>query len=385
MPISPTSAGNDAAFAPISRPGNSAGGRTLDYGTRDRGPFRQALTLAAAPAAVPVASTVPAQPAEDAYEGTQALAALQRDLLGGGAVMAQEAVPEAADTTAVLPTDPAAVDAAAELPAPAAEPDMPSSWRDDEIKGRRLGDRPVTRTEGGDGVETWLFGEDGFGFDDLIDVINPLQHIPVISSIYRWITGDEISPAANVAGGALFGGPIGMAGAMASVAIEEATGDDLGGHAMAMLFGDEASPDGGSPSPADAANLAALPDPAAGDPAAIPTLPAFPPETAVAEQVRTGSPAPIAIPANAADGDGIPLPPPGATPILFIPANDALRATAPAAGTPGAPPSPADAAIATQMRLALDKYEALSRQRNAAAGTLPASGAAAGGLYDSRF
>jgi hypothetical protein len=384
MPISPTSAGNDAAFAPYSR----SGGLSLDYGARDRGPFRQALMLAAAPAAAPTAPAVPAQPSasEDVYEGAQALAALQRDLLGGGAVMAQEAGPGEPDT-AVLPPDPAAIDAAAEMPAPAAEPDMPSSWRDDEIRGRRLGDRPVTRTEGGDGVETWLFGEDGFGFDDLIDVVNPLQHIPIVSSIYRWITGDEISPAASVAGGALFGGPIGLAGAVASVAIEEATGRDLGGHAMAMMFGDDASPDDGSPAPGDATNLAALP--AAGvtvdDPAAIPQLPVFPPETAMTATAQPAVPAPDAFSTGSAETSGIPLPPSGAAPILFIPADDALSATAPAAGTPDAPSSPADAAIAAQMMLALDKYEALSRQRNTAAGTLPAAGTAAGGLYDSRI
>jgi hypothetical protein len=395
MPISPTSAGNDAVLAPISRPGGSAGGLTLDYGARDRGPFRQALMRAAAPAAVSVASNAPVQPTEAVYEGAQALAALQRDLLGGGAVMAQEAVPGEADT-AVLPADPAAIDAAAEPPAPAAEPDMPSSWRDDEVKGRRLGDRPVARTEGGDGVETWLFGEDGFGFDDLIDVVNPLQHIPIVSSIYRWITGDEISPAASVAGGALFGGPIGLAGAVASVAIEEATGRDLGGHAMAMMFGDGAGPDGGSPAPGDATNLAALPapalpspDPAASDPAAIPEQRFFPLETAPVAAAPPAVPSPDAFPAESAETSGIPLPPSGAAPILFIPANDALSAIpaagAPAAGTPDAPPSPADAAIAAQMMLALDKYEALSRQRNTAAGTLPATGPAAGGLYDSRF
>jgi len=30
-----------------------------------------------------------------------------------------------------------------------------------------------------------IFGEDGIGFDDLLDVINPLHHIPVVGTIYR--------------------------------------------------------------------------------------------------------------------------------------------------------------------------------------------------------
>ena len=36
-----------------------------------------------------------------------------------------------------------------------------------------------------------------FTFDDLIDVINPLQHLPIVSTIYRAITGDEITPHAR--------------------------------------------------------------------------------------------------------------------------------------------------------------------------------------------
>ncbi len=48
-----------------------------------------------------------------------------------------------------------------------------------------------------------LFGEDGFTFADLIDIVNPLQHIPVIGTIYRRITGDTLDPGARLAGGAL--------------------------------------------------------------------------------------------------------------------------------------------------------------------------------------
>lgn len=56
-----------------------------------------------------------------------------------------------------------------------------------------------------------LFGEDGFTFGDIIDIVNPLQHIPIVSSLYRKITGDVIAPAMEIAGGALFGGPLGAA------------------------------------------------------------------------------------------------------------------------------------------------------------------------------
>lgn len=69
----------------------------------------------------------------------------------------------------------------------------------------------------------------------IIDVINPLQHIPVISTIYRHLTGDEISPAARIAGDTLYGGPIGTAVALADVATQETTGRDIGGNVMAMM------------------------------------------------------------------------------------------------------------------------------------------------------
>jgi len=51
--------------------------------------------------------------------------------------------------------------------------------------------------------------DNSLGFYDLIDIVNPLQHIPVVNSIYQNITGDSIKPIISVAGGMLFGGPIG--------------------------------------------------------------------------------------------------------------------------------------------------------------------------------
>lgn len=61
--------------------------------------------------------------------------------------------------------------------------------------------------------------EGTFGFLDFLDIINPLQHIPVVSTIYQHVTGDTIKPAAEIFGGALFGGPVGaMAGAVTTIA-----------------------------------------------------------------------------------------------------------------------------------------------------------------------
>ncbi len=52
--------------------------------------------------------------------------------------------------------------------------------------------------------------ENNLSFADLIDVVNPLHHLPVVGTIYRTITEDTINPVMKLAGGALFGGPLGV-------------------------------------------------------------------------------------------------------------------------------------------------------------------------------
>ncbi len=87
-------------------------------------------------------------------------------------------------------------------------------------------------------LERAIFGADGLTFGDLIDVINPLQHVPVVSTIYRSITGDSIAPGPRLAGGGLFGGFIGLAGAVVNLAIEQTTGKDVGDHVLALVSGE---------------------------------------------------------------------------------------------------------------------------------------------------
>lgn len=98
--------------------------------------------------------------------------------------------------------------------------------------------RPVRTTEGDAApakAGNPLFGKDGFTFGDFLDIINPLQHIPIVNTVYRAITGDQIDPGARIIGGGLFGGPIGLAASLISGAVEEATGKDPGEHALAAL------------------------------------------------------------------------------------------------------------------------------------------------------
>src|SRR3569833_1933690 len=40
----------------------------------------------------------------------------------------------------------------------------------------------------------------GFSFGDLIDMVNPLQHIPVVGTLYRRITGDTINTVPKLSG-----------------------------------------------------------------------------------------------------------------------------------------------------------------------------------------
>ena len=85
------------------------------------------------------------------------------------------------------------------------------------------------------------FGADGFTFLDFIDIINPLQHIPVIGTLYREMTGDQIDPGSRIAGGTLFGGPIGAAVSLVDVAVEQSSGQDMGEHMMALFGGEKDS------------------------------------------------------------------------------------------------------------------------------------------------
>jgi len=71
----------------------------------------------------------------------------------------------------------------------------------------------------------------------VIDAVNPLQHIPGVSSAYQETTGDTMNPVASMAGGFLFGGPIGLIAGAASSFLEMATGKSVSQHAMAMFSG----------------------------------------------------------------------------------------------------------------------------------------------------
>jgi len=85
--------------------------------------------------------------------------------------------------------------------------------------------------------------DEAFSFGDVIDMINPLQHLPVIGTLYRKFTGDTIKPFANIIGGAIFGGPVGAVSSTANVIIKDRTGKDIAENALSMI-GFDAQPQG---------------------------------------------------------------------------------------------------------------------------------------------
>lgn len=54
------------------------------------------------------------------------------------------------------------------------------------------------------------YQDNDFSFGDVLDILNPLQHIPLVNLIYRNLTGDDnIKPYAQVAGDIAYGGAVG--------------------------------------------------------------------------------------------------------------------------------------------------------------------------------
>ena len=131
-------------------------------------------------------------------------------------------------------------------------------------------------------------GDSGLGFADLLDAINPLQHLPIVGTLYRALTGDTIGDTARMAGGALYGGPAGLVGALANLMVEKETGRDIGGAALAWVSGDPASAD-------DAGTTLAAAEPALPETAALPINAA--PVTTAAALASAAAAAPEASPA----------------------------------------------------------------------------------------
>ncbi len=54
-------------------------------------------------------------------------------------------------------------------------------------------------------------------FHGLLEIVNPLEHLPVVSTIYQAVTGDHPSPGEQIVGDTLYGGPLGLATAVVQI------------------------------------------------------------------------------------------------------------------------------------------------------------------------
>jgi len=78
-------------------------------------------------------------------------------------------------------------------------------------------------------------------FHEVLSALNPLQYLPVIGTIYRAITGDQIPEALRRVGSfiasALIGGPVGAAINVAMLIAEKITGFDIDQTGQTLLTG----------------------------------------------------------------------------------------------------------------------------------------------------
>ncbi len=189
-----------------------------------------------------------------------------------------------------------------------------------------------------------MFGKDGFTFRDFVDIINPLQHIPLVSTVYRAATDDTLDPGARLLGGALFGGVGGLAAAIVNAVVEDETGADIGGNILAAMTGGSGDRQTAGAAPRAGAVVAAA-------------------QTKTQTKTQTAAhTAPPALP----DVPNSPASPlsgrhRGAeAPISLLPRT---AAAAPDPGTVAPPRAAPPDAVPRLMMDALEKYEALSRAR----------------------
>jgi hypothetical protein len=118
-------------------------------------------------------------------------------------------------------------------------------------------------------------------FHDILHALNPLQYLPVIGTIYRAVTGDQIPEMVRRAGSlvvsTLLGGPIGAITNVASTIFEKITGIDVDKTMQTALVGhpSENAPSTPARTTAEAATaLLQLPPTASADTVSKPWSPA---------------------------------------------------------------------------------------------------------------
>lgn len=220
-----------------------------------------------------------------------------------------------------------------------------------------------------DAASVQLVKAEDMSLRDLAIGLNPLQHIPIVGSVYRAMTGQETSGTLRVMGSYVLGGPVGLLmGIGTQIFAQEHGGQEPGDVLLAKLIGkdkttgvDDDTPqpqtaqtddetasdtddlaDDDSADDAGAQNIAALPKTFDETPFIDNAAPAAP-----ASAMELGKEPMPAIPVTTAPLDNKPL-----SPNTIRPAYDLGPIT----------PAPASA-MPELMQRGLDKYEALIKER----------------------
>jgi len=115
-------------------------------------------------------------------------------------------------------------------------PRLPDQDEQDMLVGQRW--RVVENVES----QILFLGPDReFGWDDFADLINPLQHIPLVNIAYRAATGDKIYGAAGLLD--LGFGPLAGASTIFQLAYQSTSGESLEDKAVAAVFGPRGADD----------------------------------------------------------------------------------------------------------------------------------------------
>jgi hypothetical protein len=161
-----------------------------------------------------------------------------------------------------------------------------------------------------------LWEKEGFGFGDLIDIINPLHHIPIVATVYRNLSGDQIGAAPRVIGGALWGRIGGFIAGAVNAAVEWWSGKDIGDHIYAAVFGNPKKVEGGTAVAQKNAPTSVT------APSSLATRKAVAPRSSESASAASVETPPAAAPENDAVGPAALLSEP--SPILAPPARAAL-------------------------------------------------------------
>lgn len=91
--------------------------------------------------------------------------------------------------------------------------------------------------------------DEGLSFDEVLNSLNPLHHVPIVSTIYQAVSGEKIGIGPRMIAATILGGPVGLIIAGIAAFIEEMSGGTIAEHAVALFEGTTGD---GEPAPGDA-------------------------------------------------------------------------------------------------------------------------------------